>query len=152
MIYHRGSGRTRNGRSLPAPRSSASRGIYTTRSDDEWLHRCMRGDFADLCPCGGGQFEWTRQESQEKFVHMVLMAFAHGSTLTSPFLHTTRDIQVARKWYKVGRNNRGDRNYLVRVRRSLSPIDCVVDMSTQESQDSRSGSNSSSSSRTQRGA
>jgi hypothetical protein len=37
----------------------------------------------------------TREDSPERFAFLVLMAVGHCSTLTSPFVHTTR---VARKW------------------------------------------------------
>ena len=66
------------------------------------------------------------------------MAIGTGSRRTSPFLHTTRDFQVARKWYRMGRDQRGDGNYLVRIRRTALPENCVVDMSTKHRQDSSS--------------
>jgi len=79
-----------------------------------------------------------RERSPEQFAQMVLMAIGVGSTLTSPFLHTTCDVQVARKWYRMGRDQRGDGNYLVRIRRTALPENCVVDMSTKHRQDSSS--------------
>ena len=79
-----------------------------------------------------------RENSPERFAHVVLMAIGHGSSLTSPFLHASRDIQVARKWYKLGRERRRDENYLVRIRRSALPENAVVDMSTKHRQDSSS--------------
>jgi hypothetical protein len=57
------------------------------------------------------------------------MAIGHGSTLASPLLHTTRDVQVARKWYQLGREWRRGPNYLARVRRRALPEDGVVDVS-----------------------
>jgi len=87
---------------------------------------------------GGEQFFGTRERSPGRFAHIVLMAIGVGSTLTSPFLHTTRDVQVARKWYRMGRDQRGDGNYLVRIRRTALPENCVVDMSTKHRQDSSS--------------
>ena len=75
-----------------------------------------------------------RENSPERFAHVVLMAIGHGSSLTSPFLHASRDIQVARKWYKLGRERRRDQNYLVRIRRSKLPAGVELDLSTEEKQ------------------
>ena len=83
-----------------------------------------------------------REDSPERFARMVLVAIARGSTLTSPFIHTTRDLQVARKWKNLGRERRQDENYLVRIRRSMLQESCIVDMSTKHRQDSSSGSSS----------
>ena len=63
----------------------------------------------------------TREDSPGRYTFLVLMAIGHGSTLTSPLLHTTRDMQVARKWYELGRERRRGPNYLVRIRRSALP-------------------------------
>ena len=88
--------------------------------------------------CGGRaveQFYEMRKSETERFVGCVVMAFVYGSTLTSPFLHTTRDFEVARKWYNDGHDHCGDQEYLVRIRRTSLPEDCIVDLSTQQHQD-----------------
>ena len=81
-----------------------------------------------------------RERDPVKFAKIVLMAIGTGSKIASPFLHTTRDIQVARKWYTLGRERRQDNNYLVRIHRDMLDPTCIVDMSTKSRQDSGSGS------------
>ena len=88
--------------------------------------------------CGGHgveQFDEMRKSETERFVGCVVMAFVYGSTLTSPFLHTTMDFEVARKWYNDGHEHCGSQKYLVRIRRTSLPEDCIVDLSTQQHQD-----------------
>ena len=130
------------GRSLPARRRSVSsrRGISTQRSD-EYLYRCMRGDGMDLLGTDReAELVGMRERDPVKFAKIVLMAIGTGSKIASPFLHTTRDLQVARKWYNLGRERRQDNNYLVRIQRDRLDPDSIVDMSTKSRQDSGSGS------------
>jgi hypothetical protein len=99
----------------------------------------MRGDGLDVLGTGREpELVGMRETDPVKFAKMVLMSIGHGSTITSPFLHTTRGVQVARKWYCMGRDQRGDGNYLVRIRRTALPENCFVDMSTKHRQDSSS--------------
>ena len=71
-----------------------------------------------------------------QFAFWVLQAIGRGSHFTSPFLHVTRDLQVALKWQGLGRRVRNDNtNYLVRINRTLLDPGRVVDMSTKARQD-----------------
>ena len=71
------------------------------------------------------------RECPEKFAFWVLEAIGKGSTYESPFLHTTRELQVAIKWQRLGRLARKDYgNYLIRINRFAIDPECVVDMST----------------------
>ena len=79
-----------------------------------------------------------REESPEQFARIILMALTEGSTLSSPFLHTTRDFQVARTWRTRSKDFGQNRNYLVRIRRSMLADSCIVDMSTKRAQGSKS--------------
>jgi hypothetical protein len=88
--------------------------------------------------CGGygvEQFDEMRKSETERFVGCVVMAFVYGSTITSPFLHTTTDFEVARKWYNDCHDHCGSEKYLVRIRRTSLPEDCIVDLSTRQHQD-----------------
>ena len=76
-----------------------------------------------------------RQRSPERFAYYVLKAIGHGSKITSPLLHTTRNIHIARRWRNLGRDRRLDENYLVRIRCNTLPEECIVDMSTLSRQD-----------------
>ena len=130
------------GRSLPARRRSVSsrRGISTQRRD-EYLYRCMRGDGMDVLGTGcETELVGVRERDPVKFAKIVLMAIGTGSKVASPFLHTTRDLQSARKWYNLGRERRQDNNYLVRIQRDKLDPDSIVDVSTKSRQDSGSGS------------
>ena len=80
-----------------------------------------------------------RKSSPERFVRCAVMAFVAGSTLSSPFLHTTRDFQVARTWRTRSKDFGQNRNYLVRIRRDMLPEGRIVDMSTHSRQDSNGG-------------
>ena len=85
--------------------------------------------------CGGRAFDEfyeMRKREPERFVGCVVMAFVVGSTLTSPFVHTTRDFEVARTSYHERRDHG---KYLVRIRRTSLPEDCIVDLSTKQRQD-----------------
>ena len=102
---------------------------------DDYLYRCMRGDGKDLLR-ESTLTRLDRARDAEHFAYVVLRSIGSGSKLLSPFLHTTRDLQIAHKWKRLGRERRNDENYLVRIRRADLPEDLIVDMSTVARQDS----------------
>ena len=82
-----------------------------------------------------GGFQPDRDDANN-FAYWVLQAIGRGSSHVSPFLHTTRVLQVAKNWQQLGRTARGDmRNYLVRINRAALDPARVVDMSTKARQD-----------------
>ena len=95
------------------------------------LRRSVSTGAADIF-CG------LREELPEHFARVILSALARGSTMSSPFLHTTRDFQVARTWRTRSKDFGQNRNYLVRIRRRMLADSCIVDMSAKRAQDSTS--------------
>jgi hypothetical protein len=87
--------------SLPARLHHRSVSRRRGSLDDEYLYRCMRGDGNDVVSCPGQNLP-DRERSPERFAYHVLMAIGHGSRSTSPFLHTSRDFQIAQKWKNLG--------------------------------------------------
>ena len=126
---------TQRGRSLPARRATSRRRRSVSVVGDDYLYRCMRGDGADLHRTTT-LTRLDRVRDPEHFAYVVLKSIGFGSKLVSPFLHTTRDLQIAHKWKRLGRERRNDENYLVRIRRADLPEDLIVDMSTVARQDS----------------
>ena len=70
------------------------------------------------------------------FARMVLLAIGKHSASSSPFLHATRDLELARRCKKESKDCGRDDNYLVRIRRSMLSESCILDMSTKQAQDS----------------
>ena len=120
---------------MPARRPTSRRRRSVAVVGDDYLSRCMRGDGEDLRR-GTALTRLDRVREPEHFTYVVLRSIGFGSKLVSPFLHTTRDLQIAHKWKRLGRERRNDENYLVRIRRADLPEDLIVDMSTVARQDS----------------
>ena len=71
-----------------------------------------------------------------EFGRWILLAIGLGSKVESPFLHMTRDMAAAVKFFNLGRQDRGDNNnYLIRMPRVAIAEDQLVDMSTKARQD-----------------
>ena len=126
---------TQRGRSMLARRPTSRRRRSVSVVSDDYLYRCMRGDGEDLRR-HTALTRLDRGRDAERFMYVVLRSIAFGSKLVSPFLHTPRDLQIAHKWKRLGRERRNDENYLVRIRRADLPEDLIVDMSTVARQDS----------------
>ena len=135
----------RRGHSVPQPRRSYSRARGRNNDNNqEWLYRCMRGDGDDLVPPGNLDMMMNiKQNNEQTFVGILLESIGEGSHFKSPFLHTSTRLSTAIKWLNLGRTNRSDSNYLVRIKRDTLPPECVIDMSSQASQDSIAGGSSS---------
>ena len=86
---------------------------------------------------GGHLFDGMREESPVLFARMVLLAIGKHSASSSPFLHATHDLELARRFKKKARTaGETTTTYLERIRRSMLSESCILDMSTKQAQDS----------------
>ena len=77
-----------------------------------------------------------KRDDPVEFAYWVLQSIGKGSTHESPFLHTTRDLEVAVRWQQLGQHVRRDKeNYLVRINRLMIDAKDQVDMLTRAFQD-----------------
>ena len=89
-----------------------------------------------LSASAGGWVPQRADDGDVAFAYWVLQAIGRGSSHESPFLHCTRDLQVAKNWRTLGRSKRRDfGNYLVRINRAAVDAQYLVDMSTKARQD-----------------